>query len=89
MDALSRKMVPHPHPKLHSSQDYPSIKGIASCLLVSGSDMITELLSSGAYVSLTNPGEKNTDSLNEHVCICIEIWTFYAYRVSGFLHLCV
>lgn len=36
---------------------------------------VTELLSS---VSLTNRGEKNTDSLNERICVCIEIWTFHA-----------
>lgn len=43
---------------------------------------VTGLLSSDASVSLTN-------TLNEHVCACIEIWTFYTRRVGGFMHLCV
>lgn len=31
--------------------------------------------------------EKNTDILNECICVCIEIWTFHAHRVSRFMHL--
>lgn len=50
---------------------------------------VTELLSTDASVSLTNQGENNTDTLNECVCVYIEIWTFYTHGVGEFMHLCV
>lgn len=60
------------------SQDYPSMhRGSLPVCLCQAQIWVKGLLSSDASVSLTNKRKKNTDTLNEHVCACIEIWTFF------------
>lgn len=82
---------PHPapffFPSLTWSQEYPSMqRGISSCLPMSGPDMGHRTIVLRRLCFLNNQGRgKNADSLNERICVCIEIWTFFLMLLDAFV----
>lgn len=58
-------------------QEYPSMQsGSLPVCLCQSQIWVTELLSTDASVSLTNQGEKNTDSLNECILFTLKYGLF-------------
>ena len=61
-------------------------RGISSCLPMSGPDMGHRTIVLRRLCFLNNQGRgKNADSLNERICVCIEIWTFFLMLLDAFV----